>query len=64
MIRRWTTLLLLLSPLCHKAEGGKALPSVPPVAPPMSKTCTESTIPSKSHPLGVGDWLTDKDISC
>ena len=58
-----------------KVKGKKALPSAPPkvkgkkasappVDPPTSKRCTRSTIPSKTTPLGVGDWLTDKDIVC
>ena len=41
-----------------------SLPSAPPVDPPTSKRCTRSTIPSETTPLGVGDWLTDKDIVC
>ena len=42
----------------------KALPSAPPVKPPTSKRRTRGTIPSKTNPLGIGDWLTDKDILC
>ena len=45
-----------------KVKGKKALPSAPPVNPPTSKRRTQSTIPSETTPLGVGDWLTDKDI--
>ena len=45
-------------------KGKKALPSAPPVDPPTSKRRTRSTIPSETTPLGVGDWLTDKDIVC
>ena len=32
--------------------------------PPTSERRTRSTILSKTTPLGVGDWLTDKDILC
>ena len=45
-------------------KGKKALPSAPPVDPPTSIRRTRSTIPSETTPLGVGDWLTDKDIVC
>ena len=51
--------LLLASP-----PPGKALPSAPPVDPPTSKRRTRSTIASETTPLGVGDWLTDKDFVC
>ena len=44
-----------------KVKGGKALRSAPPVDPPTSKRRTRSTIPSKTTPLGVGHWLTDKE---
>ena len=44
-----------------KVKGKKALPSAPPVNPPTSK---RHTIPSEITPLGVGDWLTNKDIAC
>ena len=47
-----------------KVNGKKALPSAPRVDPPTSKKCTRSTIPSKTTPLWVRDWLTDKDIVC
>ena len=47
-----------------KVKGKHALPSAPPVDPLTSKRCTRSTIPSEATPLGVGDWLTDKDIVC
>ena len=47
-----------------KAKGKKALTSAPPVDPPTSQSRTRSTIPSETTPLGVGDWLTDKDIVC
>ena len=47
-----------------KVKGKKALPSAPPVDPPTSKRRTQSTILSETTPLGVGDWLTDKDIVC
>ena len=47
-----------------KVKGKKALPSAPPIDPPTSKRRTRSTIPSETTPLGVGDWLTDKDILC
>ena len=45
-----------------KVKGKKALPSAPPIDLPTSKRRTRSTIPSETTPLGVGDWLTDKDI--
>ena len=35
-----------------------------PINPPTSRRRTRSTIPSETTPLGVGDWLTDKDILC
>ena len=47
-----------------KVKGKKALPSAPLVDARTSKRCTQSTIPSETAPLGVGDWLTDKDIVC
>ena len=47
-----------------KVKGKKALPSAPPVDPPTSKRRTRSTISSETTPLGVGDWLTYKDIVC
>ena len=47
-----------------KVKGENALPSAPRVAPPASKEHTRSIIPSETDPLGVGDWLTDKDILC
>ena len=47
-----------------KVKGKKALPSAPPVNPPTSKRRTRSTIVSETTPLGVGDWLTNKDIVC
>ena len=47
-----------------KAKGKKALPKAPPVDPPNPQRRTRSTIPSETTPLGVGDWLTDKDIVC
>ena len=47
-----------------KVEGKKALPSAPPVEPPTSNRRIRSTIPSETTPLGVGGWLTDKDIVC
>ena len=47
-----------------KVKGTKGLPSAPLVDPPTSKRRTRGTIPSKTIPLGVGDWLTDKDILC
>ena len=47
-----------------KVKGKKALPSAPLVDPPTSKRRTRSTILSERTPLGVGDWLTDKDIVC
>ena len=47
-----------------KVKGKKALPSAPPADPPTSKRLTQKTIPSETTPLGVGDWLTDKDILC
>ena len=40
-----------------KVKGKMALPSAPPVNP-----LTRRTIPSETTALGVGDWLTDKDI--
>ena len=59
--------LLILSPALRvvdplKVKGKKALPSAPPVDPPASKRHTRRAIPSETTPLGVGDWLTDKDI--
>ena len=42
----------------------KALPSTPPVDPPISKRRTQRTTPSDTTPLGVGDWSTDKDMLC
>ena len=39
-----------------KVKGQKALPSAPFVNPPASKRRTRRTIPSKTTPLGVGDW--------
>ena len=47
-----------------QVKGRKALPSAPLVDPPTSKRHTRSTIPSETTPLGVGDWLTHKDIVC
>ena len=47
-----------------KVKEKKALPSASPIDPPTSKRRTQGTIPSESTPLGVGDWLTDKDILC
>ena len=47
-----------------KAKGKKVLPKAPPIDPPNPQRRTRSTIPSETTPLGVGDWLTDKDILC
>ena len=47
-----------------KVKGKKALPSAPRVDPPTSKRRTRRTVPSETTPLGVEDWLTDKDILC
>ena len=47
-----------------KVKEKKALPSAPPVDPPTSKRRTRRTILCETTPLGVGDWLTDKDILC
>ena len=47
-----------------KVKGKTALPSAPPIDPPASKRRTGSTIPRETTSLGVGDWLTDKDIVC
>ena len=47
-----------------KVKGKKALPSAPLVDPPTSESHTRRTIPSETTPLGMGDWLTDKDILC
>ena len=47
-----------------KVKGKKALRSAPLVDPPTSTRCTRGTIPSETIPLGMGDWLTDKDILC
>ena len=47
-----------------KAKGKKVLPKAPPIDPPNPQRRTRSTIPSETTPLGVGDWLTDKDIPC
>ena len=43
-----------------KKKGEKA----PRAAGTASKRDTWRTIPSETNPLGVGDWLTDKDIFC
>ena len=48
----------------RKVKGKRALPSAPPIDPPTSKRRTRSTIASETTPLGVGDWLTNKDIVC
>ena len=47
-----------------KVKGKKALPSAPRVDPSTSKRRTWRTIPGETTRLGVGDWLTDKDILC
>ena len=47
-----------------KVKGKKALLSAPLVDPLTSKRRTGRTIPSEPTTLGVGDWLTDKDILC
>ena len=47
-----------------KVKEENALPSAPLVAPPTSKRRIGNTIPSETNPLGLGDWLTDKDILC
>ena len=48
----------------QKEKGKKALPSAPPVDPPTSKRRTRRAILSKITPMGMGDWLMDKDILC
>ena len=45
-------------------KGEKALPGVSPVAPTTSERRTQTTIPRETDPLGVGDWLMDKDTLC
>ena len=47
-----------------KVKGNKALPTAPPFDPLTSKRRTRGAIPSETTPLGVGDWLSDKDILC
>ena len=47
-----------------KAKGKNVLPRATPIDPPTPQRRTRSTIPSETTPLGVGGWLTDKDILC
>ena len=47
-----------------KVEGMKTLAKCTLLDPSRSRRRTRRTIPSETTPLGVGDWLTDKDILC
>ena len=50
--------------LQEKVKGKKALSILSPVDPLTSKRHIPRTIRGETTPLGVGDWLTDKDILC
>ena len=47
-----------------KGEGKESLAKCTPYRPSHFQKARPSTIPSETTPLGVGDWLTDKDIVC
>ena len=57
---------LPLRPHCatEEGEGKEGLAKCTPCRPSTSQRRTQSTILSKTTPLGVGDWLADKDIVC
>ena len=50
--------------LMRGAKGRRVLPRAPPIDPPTPQRRTQSTIQSKTTPLGMVALLTDKYILC